>query len=105
MILVSGLSSLAGLGGGRLNITILILLFNVLPKDATLMVFACIFGASSGNMVNQMRRAFNGKAVINYGYASIVIPLMFIGTLIGVIFNKLLPSAVLVSIMLVIALK
>ena len=59
MMLVSGLSSLAGLGGGRLNITILILFFNILPKNATLMVFACIFGASAGNMINQMRRALD----------------------------------------------
>ena len=104
-MLVSGFSSLAGLGGGRLNIVFLIMFFNVLPKDATLMVFACIFGASSGNMINQMRRALNGRPVINYSYASIVIPLMFIGTIFGIIFNKLLPSIVLVGIILVIALR
>ena len=105
MILVSGFSSSAGIGGGRLLIAILIFFFNVLPKSATLIVFSCMFGASAGNMINQMRRAHNNKAVINYNHASIVIPLMFIGTLIGIIFNKLLPNIILVSFILFVALR
>ena len=60
IMIISGLSSLAGLGGGSPNITLLILFFNVLPKDATIMVFACVFGSACGNMVNQMRRVLDG---------------------------------------------
>ena len=56
MILISGLSSLAGLGGGGPNIAIMIMFFNILPKNATIIVFACVFGSASGNMINQMRR-------------------------------------------------
>lgn len=57
---ISGLSSLAGLGGGGPNIVVLILCFNFMPKEATIVVFACILGSSFGNMVNQMRKAHNG---------------------------------------------
>jgi uncharacterized membrane protein YfcA len=100
MMIISGLSSLAGLGGGGPNVVCLILFFDVLPKDATIMVFACIFGSSLGNVVNQARRALDGKPVVNYNYASITIPIMFIGTIFGVFINKLLPSVATVSIIM-----
>jgi len=60
MMLVTGFNSMAGLGGGGTNVVILILFFQMLPKHATIIVFACIFGASFGNMINQMRRSING---------------------------------------------
>ena len=92
MMLFAGLNALAGLGGGAPQVVILINVFNVLPKDATIMVFACVFGGSFGNMVNQMRRAYDGVPVVNYGYASVTIPVMFIGSILGVLLNKWLPS-------------
>jgi uncharacterized membrane protein YfcA len=98
MMLISGLSSLAGLGGGGPNVVILITCFGVLPKDATIMVFACVFGSAFGNMLNQTRRAIDGEPVVNYTYISITIPIMFVGTLIGVMFNQLFPSLITVSI-------
>ena len=60
MMLISGLSSLAGLGGGGPNVVVLISCFGVLPKDATIIVFACVFGSAFGNMLNQTRRAIDG---------------------------------------------
>jgi hypothetical protein len=59
MGLIAGLSSLAGLGGGGPNVVVMIVFFDLLPKDATIAVFASIMGSSFGNMVNQMRTAFN----------------------------------------------
>lgn len=93
----SGISSLAGLGGGGPSIVILIMLFDTLPKDATIIVFACIMGASLGNIINQMQRSLNGVPVINYQYAFVVTPLMFMGSIFGVLFNKIVPSIVTVS--------
>ena len=92
---------MAGLGGGGPNITLLIMFFGVLPKDATIMVFACVFGSASGNMINQMRRSLDGEPVVIYSYASIAIPLMFIGTLFGVLINKILPS--LITVLIIVA--
>jgi uncharacterized membrane protein YfcA len=57
--LIAGLASLAGLGGGGPNVVILIIFFGLLPKEATIVVFASIMGSSCGNMANQMRTAFN----------------------------------------------
>jgi uncharacterized membrane protein len=55
-------------------------------------------GSSFGNMANQMRTAFNNQPMIRYQYAFVVLPLMFIGSLAGVLLNRWLPSAVMVLI-------
>jgi len=59
MMLVAGLSSLAGLGGGGPNIVIMIIFFDMFPKTANLVAFANVFGAALGNVVNQMQKALN----------------------------------------------
>lgn len=60
MMIAAGLNSLAGLGGGAPQLALLLMCFNVLPKNATIMVFACILGTSCGSTMNQMRRALDG---------------------------------------------
>jgi uncharacterized membrane protein YfcA len=99
MMINAGVISLAGLGGGAPHAAILINFFNVLPKNATIVVFACIFGTAFGGTTNQMRRALDDKPVIVYSYTLVTIPLMFIGAIIGVNLNKLLPSLATVSIL------
>jgi hypothetical protein len=59
MMLIAGLSSLAGLGGGGPNVVVMIALYDILPKTATLVTFANIFGGSFGNVVNQMQRSLD----------------------------------------------
>lgn len=98
MMLNAGVHSLAGLGGGGPHIALLILSFGLLPKEATIVVFACIFGTAFGSTVNQMRRALNHRPVINYSYTLVTIPLMTIGAILGVFVNRLLPSLATVSI-------
>jgi len=60
MMLMTCINAMAGLGGGGPNIIILIIFFGMVPHHATIVVFACIFGAACGNMINQMRRSLNG---------------------------------------------
>jgi len=59
MMLMTGINAMVGLGGGGVNIIVLIIFFGVVPHHATIVVFACIFGAACGNMVNQMTRSLN----------------------------------------------
>ena len=103
MMIAAGLNSLAGLGGGAPQLALLISVFNLLPKDATIVVFACIVGTSFGNTINQMRRALDGEPVVNYSYAAIAVPVVFIGTLIGVLMNRFLPSIAVVLIVMAVA--
>ena len=94
----NGLSTLAGIGGGAISLVVLLMFFSYLPKDATMVVFCAILGASSGNISNLVQKAHNGKPLVQYQYVFISIPLMFTGSLIGILLNKLLPSIVVCSI-------
>lgn len=100
LAIVSGLCTIAGLGGGSLAVVGLLIFFNYLPKDATLVAFCFILGASVGNASNLMQKAYNGKPLIQFHYAFILVPLMLAGSLIGVLLNKFLPSAVVCFIIL-----
>lgn len=98
---ISGLATLAGLGGGGAIISFLILLFNYSPKVSTLLVYCMIFGGTLGNVINQATTLVNGKPMIIYRYCFVSIPYMFGGSLVGVIINKFFPSAVVVTLILV----
>ena len=99
MLVLAGLFALAGLGGGGPNVVILIMLFGMAPKQATIAVYGCIFGSTVGNIISQSQRLINKTQVINYRMASITIPIVFIGAIFGVMINQLLPSVVTISLM------
>lgn len=92
--IITGLSSLAGLGGGGPSLVVFIAFFNYIPKDANIIVFTSILGATLGNCINQMTKSHNGEPIIQYKYAFISLPIMFIGSYFGVYLNSFLPSAV-----------
>lgn len=98
----NSLATLAGVGGGSIALVILMSLFEYLPKDASLVVFSCVLGASAGNTFNLLSKAFNGKPLIQYKYAFVSIPLMFTGSFLGVVMNKLFPSIITYSIIIIV---
>lgn len=98
--LITGLSSLAGLGGGGPSLVVFIMFFNYLPKDANIIVFTSILGATLGNCANQMTKAHNGQPIIRYKFAFLALPIMFIGSYFGVYLNSFLPSAVICAIII-----
>ena len=83
---------MAGLGGGGPSLVVFIIFFNYLPKDANMIVFTSILGATLGNFMNQMRKSYNGEPLIQYRFAFLSMPIMFIGSFLGVLLNKFLPS-------------
>ncbi len=99
--IIAGLSSLAGLGGGGPSLVVFIMFFNYLPKDANIVVFTCILGATLGNCFNQMTKAHNGRPIVQYKHAFVALPIMFIGSYFGVYLNSFLPSAVICTIILI----
>lgn len=92
LALIAGLSSLVGLGGGASSTIVLMLFFEILPKQAIIIVYACIFGSSFGSIIDKMQVSHDGKPIINYHQVFISLPLIFIGALFGVHLNVLLPS-------------
>jgi len=75
--------------------------FNYLPKDANIIVFTCILGATLGNCFNQMTKSHNGEPIVQYKYAFVALPIMFIGSYFGVYLNNFLPSAVICAIIVI----
>ena len=55
MMVMTSLHSITGVGGGAPSIVILILLLGLIPKQATIVGFACIFGAALGYVIDRMR--------------------------------------------------
>ncbi len=95
---ITGLSSLAGLGGGGPSLVVFIMFFDYLPKDANIIVFTSILGATLGNCFNQMTKSHNGQPIIQYKYAYVTLPIMFIGSYFGVFLNNFLPSLIISAI-------
>jgi uncharacterized membrane protein YfcA len=77
---------------------VFIMFFNYIPKDANIIVFTSILGATLGNCINQMTKAHNGEPIVRYKYAFLTMPIMFIGSYFGVYLNSFLPSAVICAI-------
>jgi len=50
-----------------------------------------------------MQTALNNEPIVHYNYAFVILPIMFMGALIGVFLNKLLPSFVLMLIIVGVA--
>lgn len=96
----NSLATLAGVGGGSIALVLLMSMFEYMPKDASLVVISCVLGASSGNTINLLSKAYNGKPLIQYKFAFISIPLMFTGSFLGVILNKFFPSFITYSIII-----
>ena len=96
--IITGLTSLAGLGGGGPALVVFIAFFNYLPKDANIIVFISVFGATLGNCVNLMTKSHDGRQLVHYKYSLVALPIMFIGGFIGVSLNSLFPSLALCAI-------
>ena len=94
---ISGVSTLAGLGGYSPLISFLILLFYYSPQVSTLLVYCLILGGTLGNVTNQASTVVNGRPMIIFRYCFVSIPYMFGGSLIGVLINKYFPSAAVVG--------
>lgn len=94
----NSLATLAGIGGGSMSMVILMTFFSYLPKDASLVVYACVVGTSAGNTFNLFRKAYNGKPLIQYKLAFGSIPIIFTGSFAGLLMNKLFPSIITYSI-------
>lgn len=90
--IVAGFSSLAGVGGGTPHLVAIMILYNYTPKHSTIVIFCCILGTTLGNVLSQMRRKINSEPIIQYQYAFVSIPILFMGSIIGVLLNKFFPS-------------
>ncbi len=98
IIIFSGLLTSGGMGGGGIYTPILLMIFAYDSGKAVMLVYSMIFGGSLGNFLNVSRQKDieTGKPVILYDFALIVTPLMILGSTIGILFNRMTASILII---------
>ena len=90
--MIAGFSSLAGIAGAAPHLAVLMFLYNYSPKHSTIVIFSCLLGTTMGNVLSQMRQKINNEPIIQYQYAFVSIPILFIGSIVGVLINQIFPT-------------
>jgi len=94
IIVISTLANAGGLGAGAVIIPVYIFLYDFAPTDSIPLSKITIFaGAIASVMLSACQRRDDDKnlLLINYEMATTMIPLLLIGTMIGVLLSKILP--------------
>eukprot|EP00930_Biecheleria_cincta_P046663 TRINITY_DN32209_c0_g1_i1.p1 TRINITY_DN32209_c0_g1~~TRINITY_DN32209_c0_g1_i1.p1 ORF type:complete len:461 (-),score=56.79 TRINITY_DN32209_c0_g1_i1:363-1721(-) len=91
-LFVSGvLCSAAGIGGGGIYVSLLMVLGGLTTRDAVPLSKGIVFFGSLASLALNMKRAASGQGkketVIHYGLCRIVVPSALVGTLFGVLLN------------------
>jgi len=95
-IIIAGLSSSGGVGGGTVLSPILLIFFRYTESISIMIVYAMIFGGAVGNFINAglKRNPVSKKPYLNYDIVLTSMPPMLLGTSAGIILNRTIPPAV-----------
>lgn len=94
LVIVVSFASAGGIGGGAVLSAVYIFIFGFSIGDSIPLSHAAIFSGALMNflaILNKRHPKNNNKLVVDFELASIILPLMLTGSLIGVTFNKILP--------------
>jgi uncharacterized membrane protein YfcA len=105
MLFLAGiLCSAGGIGGGGVYVTLLMVVGKLAPRDAVPLSKAIVFLGSLSSLVLNLRRmataspsAGSAKSLIDYSICRVVVPASLLGTLLGVLFNRMAADWVVVS--------
>lgn len=94
LVFLVGMANTGGLGGAFIASPILMIIFNYDPIPAIRLVYCITFGGAIGNFINTAlaKRPKSLKPLIDYDAALICMPLLMLGTNIGILLNSLLPA-------------
>ncbi|CAK84040.1 unnamed protein product (macronuclear) [Paramecium tetraurelia] len=103
IIIILGLSTVGGLGGGIEKIPILIVMLNFSQSKATLYVYVLTFGTNLVNflMLIYQKHPLADKQIIDYELSLILLPTALFGSAFGNILHQILPDIFLISILIV----
>ena len=92
IMFVTGLANAGGSSGATLTSLFLLMFFKYNENKAIMVAYALVFGGALGNFVNVGfgRSAKTGRPCINYDLALICMPLMLLGTSLGIILNRMI---------------
>lgn len=98
--LVSAFANAGGIGGGAILVPIFIFMFNFMTAESIPLSKATILAGAVMNIFLIYKARHPEKKhefVIDYGLSSVMIPLLLAGTMIGVVFTKVLPPIVIIT--------
>jgi uncharacterized membrane protein YfcA len=97
LAIIMGLGTMAGIGGGGIVIPLLMILFGFDTKGAIAISGFSIFLCSVVRYIVNIKEMHPEKnaVVIDYGLATIMLPTVLTGSLIGVFLNVMLPPLIL----------
>lgn len=98
------LCSAGGIGGGGVYVTLLMVAGGLAPHEAVPLSKAIVFLGSLSSLVLNLRKGLAAKAgeaakqsLIDYGICRIVVPASLMGTLLGVLLNRIAPDWIIVA--------
>mmetsp|Transcript_144440 Transcript_144440/g.254699 ORF Transcript_144440/g.254699 Transcript_144440/m.254699 type:complete len:460 (-) Transcript_144440:55-1434(-) len=106
VLFISGLlCSAGGIGGGGIYVSLLMVAGRLVPHDAVPLSKAVVFFGALASLVLNLRKKLiwpassgsTSQALIDYSICRIVVPSALVGTLLGVIFNRLTADWVLIA--------
>jgi uncharacterized membrane protein YfcA len=95
LFLAGLLCSAGGIGGGGIYVTVLMVAGRLSPRNAVPLSKAVVFFGALAALVLNLAKAFGGRteskpqAVIDYNICRLVVPAALIGTLVGVLLNRM----------------
>mmetsp|Transcript_9654 Transcript_9654/g.24692 ORF Transcript_9654/g.24692 Transcript_9654/m.24692 type:complete len:408 (-) Transcript_9654:274-1497(-) len=93
------LAASAGIGGGGLNVPVLMIIFNFTPKEATVLSNTAVFGNTMSQLIINLRRPQPHdptKPLVDFVAVLMLTPAQLGGGNIGVILETILPATLLV---------
>ena len=97
LIIVSALANAGGIGGGALIIPVYMFIFDYTVGHSVPLSKATILAGAIVNIimiVNQRNPNNKNQLLVDYKVGTFIVPLILAGTMIGVLFTKMLPSIV-----------
>lgn len=93
-MIIIGISTVGGLGGGIEKVPVIMCLLNYTQKAATNFTYALMFGANFSNffLLIPQRHPEIDKPIIDYDIALILMPTVLFGSAIGSMLNTILPD-------------
>ncbi len=95
LMFLAGLANAGGLGGGALLSPVLLIFFNYTTSKAIMIAYSIVFGGSLGNFLNVafQRHPITKRSFVDYDLTLICMPMMVAGANVGVLLNRISPSA------------
>lgn len=102
LVLSIALCNAAGIGGGEIIVAVLIVFFEFSTKSSAVLSNVCIFTASFARFILNFKQKHPEKKAtsVDYDIVTLMLPVVLLGSFLGVQLNIIVPNAVLLLILM-----